>query len=60
MRLYFSTGKKRLAFDTERKTWNDNYFYLGGYREYIKVNNADYIKIQEEIDFNMWDYDDEF
>lgn len=60
MRLYFQAGKKRLAIDTNRKTWNNNYFYLGGYKDYIKVTLTDLRKIQAEIDFNCFDYDENF
>lgn len=60
MILYFKAGKKRLAINTEKETYNTNYFYLGGYREYIKISPTDYNKILEEIDFNCWNYDEKF
>ena len=61
MRLYFSAGKnKRLALDTERRTWNNNYCYLGGYKHYIKISTGDYNEILREIDFNGWDYAEDF
>lgn len=61
MRLYFSAGKnKRLAIDTARKTWNNNYFYLGGHRHYIKISAADYNELLQEIDFHCYDYEENF
>lgn len=61
MRLYFSAGKnKRLAIDTERHTWNNNYWYLGGHKHYIKISVSDYIDIMREIDFNCFDYEEKF
>lgn len=60
MRLYFQAGKKRLAIDTRRKTWNNNFFYLGGYHHYIKISAADYTELLREIDFNAYDYDKKF
>ena len=61
MKLYFAAGKsKRLAINTENKTWNNNYWYLGGHRHYIKISASDYIDILRELDFNCWDYDEKF
>lgn len=60
MRLFFQSGKKRLAIDTRRQTWNNNYFYLGGFRQYIKISAADYNNLLREIDFNCFDYDEKF
>lgn len=61
MRLYFQAGKnKRLAIDTEKKTWNNHYCYLGGHRQYIKISAHDYNEILQEIDFNCYDYDEKF
>lgn len=61
MKLYFSAGKnKRLAIDTERKIWNNNYFYLGGHRSYIKISAHDYNELLQEIDFNGFDYEEKF
>lgn len=60
MRLYFQAGKKRLAIDTDRKVWNNNYFYLGAHRHYIKVSAADYKELLLEIDFNGFDYAEDF
>lgn len=61
MKLYFTAGKnKRLAIDTTRKTWNNNYFYLGGHRHYIKISAADYSDLLREIDFNGYDYAEDF
>lgn len=62
MKLYFQTrsGSKRVAINTARETWNDNYFYLGAHHTYIEVSNKDYVNIIREIDFNAWSYDEEF
>lgn len=60
MRLYFSDGKHRLAIDTDRKVYNDNYFYLGGYKDYIKVKYSDIRNILTEMNFNGWDYAEKF
>lgn len=60
MILYFKSNKKRLAINTENKTYNTNYFYLGGYREYIKLSATDYTKIIEEIQFNNYTHDENF
>ena len=61
MKLYFQAGKNhRLAINTERKTWNTNYFYLGSHRSYIKISTADYKELLKEIDFNGWDYEEHF
>lgn len=61
MKLYFSAGKnKRLAIDTNRRTWNSNYCYLGAFKSYIKISVADYYNLLREIDFNCYDYDDNF
>lgn len=49
MKLYFQSGKsKRLAIDTENKTYSTNYFYLGGWKEYIKVSDTDYRELVAE------------
>jgi hypothetical protein len=41
MKLYFqSTGRKRLFIDTDKKTYSNNYYLLGGWREYIKISDA--------------------
>lgn len=42
MKLYFQSGKKRIAIDTEQHAYSTNYFFLGGWKEYIKVNQAGY------------------
>ena len=43
MKLYFQSGKnKRLAIDTENKTYCTNYWFLGGWKEYIKVSDTGY------------------
>lgn len=61
MKLYFSAGKnKRLAIDTTKKTYNTNYFYLGGHRHYIKICVADYNELLKEIDFNGYNYAEDF
>lgn len=61
MRLYFTAGKnKRLAIDTNKQTWNNNYFYLGGFKQYIKISVSDYNRILREIDFNAWSYEEDF
>lgn len=61
MRLYFEAGKnKRLAIDTERKTYNLLYCYLGAYHPYITISVKDYYNLLKEIDFNCYDYDDKF
>ena len=60
MILYFKSNKKRLAINTEKKTYNTNYFYLGGYREYIKLSASDYTKVIEEITFNNYTHDENF
>lgn len=60
MILYFKSNRKRLAINTDNKTYNTNYFYLGGYREYIKLSAADYTKIIEEIQFNNYTHDENF
>lgn len=61
MKLYFSAGKnKRLAIDTDRKIWNNNYFYLGGHRHYIKINTADYNELLQEIEINRYQYAEDF
>lgn len=60
MRLYFQSGKHRLAIDTERKIWNNDYFYLGGYRNYINVKYSDMKDLLEEIDFSRWSFAADF
>ena len=60
MILYFKSNKKRLAINTDTKTYNTNYFYLGGYRDYIKLSQADYTKVIEEIEFNNYTHDENF
>lgn len=61
MKLYFQTGKnRRVAIDTERKIYNADFSYLGAYHTYIKVSAADFRAILQEIDFNCYDYDDNF
>lgn len=60
MILYFQAGKQRLAINTEKRTYNTNYFYLGGFKEYIKVSATDLKRIKAEIDFNCWDYEEDF
>jgi hypothetical protein len=39
MILYFQSGKKRLALDTERKAYTTDYCWLGGWKSYIRVND---------------------
>jgi hypothetical protein len=48
MRLYFQCGKKRIAIDTEQKAYSTNYFFLGGWKEYIKINEAAYREIMNQ------------
>lgn len=61
MKLYFQAGKnKRVAIDTDKHIWNNNYWYLGGHRLYIKINVSDYNHLLEEIDFNGYDYEENF
>lgn len=48
MKLYFQTGKKRIAIDTEQKAYTTNYFFLGGWKEYIKINEAAYREIMNQ------------
>ena len=60
MRLYFQAGKKRLAIDTDRHTWSNNYWYLGGHRRYIKISAKDYGEILDEINSSSYSYDAEF
>lgn len=61
MKLYFSAGKnKRLAIDTNRRTWNNSYCYLGGYRHYIKISVSDFNDLLREIDFNAYEYEVNF
>ena len=60
MRLYFSTGKKRIGIDTKKETYNNNYFYLGGFKDYIKISNADYTKLEKELNFNCYSYEEKF
>ena len=45
MKLYFQSGRKRIAIDTEAKTYSTNYYFLGGWKEYIKVNDLGYREI---------------
>lgn len=42
MKFYFQSGKKRLAINTETKSYSTNYFFLGGWKEYVKVSALDY------------------
>ena len=42
MKQYFQAGKHRLFIDHGNKTYCTNYFYLGGYETYIKINLIDY------------------
>lgn len=61
MKMFFSAGKnKRLAIDTSKRTWNNNYFYLGGHRHYIKISVSDFAEIMEEIKSNGYEYDENF
>lgn len=60
MTLYFQAGKQRLAINTVKRTYNTNYFYLGGYKQYIKVSATDLRRIKAEIDFYCFDYDEDF
>lgn len=61
MRLYFQAGRThRLAIDTDKKTWNDNFCYLGGHKQYIKISVSDYIELLKEIDFHCYDYNEKF
>lgn len=48
MRLYFQCGRKRIAIDTEQKAYSTNYFFLGGWKEYIKINEAAYREIMNQ------------
>lgn len=38
MILYFQAGKTRLAINTDDKTYSNDYWYLGGFRDYIKTS----------------------
>jgi hypothetical protein len=40
MTLYFQSGKNRLMIDTDKKVYSTNYYWLGGWREYIKVSDT--------------------
>jgi hypothetical protein len=56
MVLYFKTGKNRLAFDTDKKIYCDNYFLLGGYKKYIKISSSDYNELRILIDDEQYTY----
>lgn len=61
MKLYFKSGtKKRLVFDTVRKTWNDNFCYLGGWKNYIKISLQDYKNLLERLEADGFLYDENF
>lgn len=62
MILYFTTTTKtsRLAIDTERKTFNDNYYYLGQDHNYICVPHSAIEELTKELDFNCYEYDSTF
>ena len=61
MKLYFEAGKeKRLAIDTELKTCNTNYYYLGPHRHYIKISVGDYYDMVYDLANEGWKYDDDF
>jgi len=43
MKLYFQAGKdKRIAIDTKDKVFTTDYWFLGGYKHYIKVTAEEY------------------
>jgi len=43
MKLYFQSGKnKRIAIDTKDKVFTTDYWFLGGYKHYIKVTAEEY------------------
>lgn len=61
MKLYFKSGtKKRLAFDTVWKTWNNNFCYLGGWKNYIKISLQDYKNLLERLEADGFLYDENF
>lgn len=61
MKLYFEAGKnKRVAIDTVKETYNTDYFYLGPWHTYITISVKDYTRILRELDFNMYDYEEQF
>ncbi len=49
MKLYFSTGKKRLAIDTENKCFCIDYWLLGGWKSYIKISARDYDELLKDV-----------
>lgn len=60
MKLYFQAGKHRLAIDTNKKTYNTNYYYLGAFHSYIEIKYKDYKLILSELDFNAYEYEVKF
>ena len=61
MKLYFQFGKnKRIAIDTVHKTYNTNYFYLGAFHAWIKINRDGYNKLLQELDFACYNYSEDF
>ena len=61
MKLYFQAGRnKRVAIDTEKKTWTTDFYWLGPWHHYISISAADYKKLLQEIDFNGYNYEEQF
>lgn len=60
MKLYFQAGQKRLAIDTTHRTYNTNYFYLGAFHSWIKTDRAGLDAIMQELNFNCYQYNDDF
>jgi len=60
MILKFQSGKSRLAVDLDKKTYNDNYFYLGGWDTYIDVKSSDLKQLKSEFLENGYTYDKKF
>lgn len=54
MKLYFSTGKKRLGIDTENKCFCTDYWFLGGWKTYVKISLADYNELVNECILNNY------
>lgn len=48
MKLYFQANKNRIAIDTDNKVYCIDYFFLGGYRSYIKISTSDYKELIEK------------
>lgn len=56
MFLYFQSGKRRLLINCANRTYCNNYYFLGGWEDYVSVSAADYDMLLKKCLSNGYEY----